>query len=401
MESAIKKKSNLNIVLLFLMIFVVNSLVGWGLLTIYILNNINKNKEVLIWSGVTITFISLYNATKIPENDLSWYVDFYLAANKTSFKNYLGMLTGGKEQLYQFLVYVIHLFGRKNYHIYIFIMSMISYSCLLRVLIIMKNQLGLTNMAFVGAVSFLCFFPYTYAISVHIVRQVLASSIILWLLFEYYCGIKQKWIPIFAVATIFIHTSAIFILPFFYLKQIAKPISRQSVPLYLLIVGVIFSISFIGGKLLSVASSDSAAGYIADKMANGTSFETTLPLSQLLLSVAFVIVGYVAIYVHKKNLKNNVACSLFLHMSTILLLFILGNSANPELQLRCNFFFWTYASLFIAIYLASYKLYPFSILLVSVFLFVFWNIYNSSLSQWTYTCSNDYLGYSIFNYFEY
>lgn len=171
--------------------------------------------------------------------------------------------------------------------------------------------------------------------------------------------------------------------------------------MYLLIVGAIFSVSFIGGKLLSVASSDSAAGYIANKMANGTSFETTLSLSQLLPSVAFVIVGYVAIYVHKKSLKNNVACTLFLHISTILLLFILSNSANPELQLRCNFFFWTYASIFIAIYLASYKIYPFSILLVSVFLFVFWNIYNSSLSQWTYTCSDDYLGYSIFNYFEY
>ena len=106
MESVIKKKSNLNIVLLFLMIFVVNSLVGWGLLTIYILNNINKKKEVLIWSWVTIIFISLYNATKIPENDLSWYVDFYLAANKTSFKNYLSMLTGGKEQLCQVLAAV-------------------------------------------------------------------------------------------------------------------------------------------------------------------------------------------------------------------------------------------------------------------------------------------------------
>lgn len=248
MESVIKKKSNLNIVLLFLMIFVVNSLVGWGLLTIYILNNINKKKEVLIWSWVTIIFISLYNATKIPENDLSWYVDFYLAANKTSFKNYLSMLTGGKEQFYQVLVYGIHLLGGRNYHIYIFIISMISYSCLLRVLLIMKKQLGLTNMAFVGSVSFLCFFPYTYAISVHIVRQVLASSIIIWLLFEYYCGIKKKWILIFAVSTIFIHTSAIFILPFFFVKQIAKPITKKNFYLYLLIVIVIFSVSFIGGN---------------------------------------------------------------------------------------------------------------------------------------------------------
>ena len=400
MEYVIKKYSNLNIILLFLMIFIVNSLIGWVMLTIYILSNVNNNRKVMIWSILTIIFISLFNATKVPENDLSWYVDFYLAANKTSFKNYLGMLTGGKEQLYQILVYGIHIIGGKNYHIYIFIMSMISYSCLLRTLNIMKKQLGLTNMEFVGAVSFLCFFPYTYAISVHIVRQVLASSIIMWLLFEYYCGMKKKWILIFAVSTIFIHTSAIFILPFFFIKQIIKPITKNNFYLYLLIVLVIFSVSFIGGKLLSVVSSGSAVGYIADKMVNGTTFETTLPLSQLLLSVAFVVGGYVSIYVHRKTLGNNTACTLLLHISTILLLFILSNSANPELQLRCNFFFLTYASFFIAIYLASYRVYPFIILLASLSMFVFWNFYNYGVSQWTYTCSDKYYLYSIFDYFS-
>lgn len=400
MEYVIKKYSNLNIILLFLMIFIVNSLIGWVMLTIYILSNVNNNRKVMIWSILTIIFISLFNATKVPENDLSWYVDFYLSANKTSFKNYLGMLTGGKEQLYQILVYGIHIIGGKNYHIYIFIMSMISYSCLLRTLNIMKKQLGLTNMEFVGAVSFLCFFPYTYAISVHIVRQVLASSIIMWLLFEYYCGMKKKWILIFAVSTIFIHTSAIFILPFFFIKQIIKPITKNNFYLYLLIVLVIFSVSFIGGKLLSVVSSGSAVGYIADKMVNGTTFETTLPLSQLLLSVAFVVGGYVSIYVHRKTLGNNTACTLLLHISTILLLFILSNSANPELQLRCNFFFWTYASFFIAIYLASYRVYPFIILLASLSMFVFWNFYNYGVSQWTYTCSDKYYLYSIFDYFS-
>lgn len=399
MEYVIKKYSSLNIILLFLMIFIVNSLIGWVMLTIYILSNINDSRKVIIWSVLTIIFISLFNATKVPENDLSWYVDFYLAANKTSFKNYLGMLTGGKEQLYQILVYGIHLIGGKNYHIYIFIMSMISYSCLLRTLNIMKKQLGLTNMEFFGAVSFLCFFPYTYAISVHIVRQVLASSIIIWLLFEYYCGIKKKWILIFAVSTIFIHTSAIFILPFFFIKQIIKPITKKNFYLYLLIVIVIFSVSFIGGKLLSVASSGSAVGYIVDKMANGTTFETTLPLSQLILSVAFVVGGYVSIYVHRKTLGNNTSCTLLLHISTILLLFILSNSANPELQLRCNFFFWTYASFFISIYLASYRVYPFIILLASLSMFVLWNFYNYGVSQWTYTCSDKYYLYSIFDYF--
>lgn len=399
MEYVIKKYSSLNIILLFLMIFIVNSLIGWVMLTIYILSNINDSRKVIIWSVLTIIFISLFNATKVPENDLSWYVDFYLAANKTSFKNYLGMLTGGKEQLYQILVYGIHLIGGKNYHIYIFIMSMISYSCLLRTLNIMKKQLGLTNMEFFGAVSFLCFFPYTYAISVHIVRQVLASSIIIWLLFEYYCGIKKKWILIFAVSTIFIHTSAIFILPFFFIKQIIKPITKKNFYLYLLIVIVIFSVSFIGGKLLSVASSGSAVGYIVDKMVNGTTFETTLPLSQLILSVAFVVGGYVSIYVHRKTLGNNTSCTLLLHISTILLLFILSNSANPELQLRCNFFFWTYASFFISIYLASYRVYPFIILLASLSMFVLWNFYNYGVSQWTYTCSDKYYRYSIFDYF--
>lgn len=398
-EKTNSNKTKINEVVPILMLFLVNCFLGWTLFTLYLCKNINKKNILLIWSLLTIIFISLYNATKIPENDLEWYVDYYLAAEKMSFENYLTMLNGGKEQLYQVLVYGIYLIGGRNFHIYIFSISFISYICLLRTLYIMKKQLKMSNGAFVGAVGFLCFFPYTFAISVHIVRQVLASSIIIWLLFEYYSGSHKKRFLFFALATIFIHTSAIFILPFFFIKQITKPLSKKNIWLYISIVLIIFSISYIGGQLMAIATSDSAAGYIANKMANGTTFDTTLPLSHLLLSVFFVIGGYISIYNHRNKMQTNVASSLILHIATILLIFILANANNPELQLRCNFFFWTYASLFVLIYLVSYDIRLSQTMLLLLVLFIFWNIYNTYLSQWIYTCSSYYYLYPFFLYF--
>lgn len=393
-------KTNINVLILFLMLFLVNSLLGWLLFTVYILIIHNKGKAVLLWSIVSIIFVSLYNATKIPENDLSWYVDYYLAADKVSFKQYLTMLTGGKEQLYQVLVYGIHFLDANNYHVFIFIISIISYACLLRVLFILKKSLSLSINAFIASVSFLCFFPYTYAISVHIVRQVLASSLILWLLFEYYCGIRKKWLLFGAIATILIHSSAVFILPFFFLKQIGQAINRKNIWMYLFVTCMIFSVSYIGGKLLTLFASDSAAGYIAKKMSDGTTFDTTLPLSQLLFSVCLVVVGYLSLYVYKTKKKiESFPAVMFLHISTILLIFILSNAANPELQLRCNYFFWTYASVFVAIYLSRLKINNFISSLSLVSLFLCWNFYNLYISQWTYTCSEKYFLYSVFHYF--
>lgn len=388
-----------NAVVLCLILFLMNSFLGWLFLSLYLFSNIGKKNILLIWSFVTIFFVSLYNATKIPENDLDWYVDYYLAADKMSFNNYLTMLDGGKERLYQVLVYGIHFIGGQNFHIYIFLISLISYICLLRTLYIMKEQLKLSNGAFVGAIGFLCFFPYTFTMSVHIVRQFLASSLIIWLLYEYNYGIQKKYILFFAAATIFIHSSAIFILPFSLIKQITKPISKKNIWIYIIVIMGILSISYIGGQILAISTSDSAASYIAGKMANGTTYETTLPLYQLAFSVFLVIGGYVSIYYHGKKMKTNGASLLILHISTILLIFILANTENPEIQLRCNFFFWTYASLFVSIFLASYNIQLKKNILFFLMLFLFWNIYNTSLSQWTYTCSSDYYLYPIFMYF--
>ena len=154
--------------------------------------------QITFWIILTVIFISLYNATKIPENDLEWYCDFYLMAGKTTLSNYLTQLTGNKEQLYQLLVYGLYQIGGNNKNFFIFSISAMAYGFLAKGIQLVCKELRLPPLKIMLVVFFLCFFPYTYAISVLIIRQFLALSIMLFLLAEYYCHERRKilWIII-------------------------------------------------------------------------------------------------------------------------------------------------------------------------------------------------------------
>lgn len=384
---------------IFLAIFFCNSFLGWLFCTIQLFFQQKKRKENLtFWSILSIVFISLYNATKIPENDLAWYVEFYLMADNYNLINYLGQLTDGKEPLYQMLVYTLHLIGGNNTHFFVFSISLISYTFLLKALLIWKKDLDISETNFMLAVSTLCFFPWTFALSVHIIRQFLALSIMLWAFFSYFSKHKKiYWL--FAFCTIYIHSSVIILFPLLFIKKIAQPIKIKY--LYVLIgIFVLFSsINQLGTIALSYVRNSATLVHIAQKAADGTHFETTLPLSQLLFSIALVILGFVAVYIKNKKLKEQNIIPLFLNTSLIILCFILVSSNYSEIQLRYNFYFWSFFPFFILVYTLSTKINKLFIFSGIILLFFAWNIYNIYLSQWEYTCSYDYFFYPFLGYF--
>lgn len=385
--------------IVFLAIFFCNSFLGWLLCTIQIVFQKKKRSENLIfWSVLSIVFVSLYNATKIPENDLGMYVDLFLRAGYYNLWGYLDQLTGGKEPLYQMIVYFLHLIGGRNSCFFIFSISLISYAFLLRALIVWKNHLNVPETNFMLAVMTLCFFPWTFALSVHIIRQFLALSIFLWAFFSYY-GKDKKIYWLYAFCSVFVHSSVVIFIPLLFIKKIASPIKIKYLYVIAGVVAIFSSIKQLGLIALNYVRSSNTLAHIAQKAADGTHFETTLPLSQLLFSVGLVVLGFIGVYVKKKSLKNSTLVALFLNTSLILLCFILASSHYSEIQLRYNFYFWSFIPFFVLLYVSSIDLKGVFKFAGMFLLFVAWNIYNISLSQWTYTCSYDYFFYPFLYYF--
>lgn len=385
---------------LIILLFFINSFIAWGLLTLLmIFNKITRNREITFWIILTVIFISLYNATKIPENDLEWYCDFYLMAGKTTLSNYLTQLTGNKEQLYQLLVYGLYQIGGNNKNFFIFSISAMAYGFLAKGIQLVCKELRLPPLKIMLVVFFLCFFPYTYAISVLIIRQFLALSIMLFLLAEYYCHERRKILIFFACCTIFIHSSVIILLPFFFLTQISRSINKRSAFLYIAILVLFLQLPLFSQLILPYIGVNPTIRHIIEKAIYGTTFETELPLGQLIFSLILVCLLYFSIYIKNKNLKKYASANYIANISIVILLFILINSQNPEIQLRYNFYFWSFLAFYFIIYLSAFKISDVSVLACMIMLFTSWNIYNIQFSEWTYTCSENYFFYPLFMYF--
>lgn len=383
-----------------ILLFLCNSFAGWLVLTFVIFKNSDiRKKEKNFWAILSIVFISLYNATKIPENDLEWYSDFYLLAGHYQLKDYLILLNGAKEPIYQCFVYFLYLIGGDNIHFFIFAISLTSYYFMLLAVKGFCKLLNLSSFVYVVVISVLCFFPYTYALSVHIIRQFLAASVLSYLLMKYYSTNNRKY-AIISVFTIFIHSSVVFFMPFLFFKKITDRIGKRSILIYIVIAVLFASISSIAAMFLPYLINDSTVLHIANKAINGTTFETELPLYQFIASIIMILCSIFCIYITPtKFLRNMTVPNYIVNISIFIILFIIANSKNPEIQLRYNFYLWSFVSLYSAIILKRFR-FSNSIYGITVIgLFVFWVFYNNNMSQWTYTCCDKFYYYPFYYYF--
>ncbi len=383
----------------FLLIFFCNSFVGWLCCTIQLLFQKNKRKQNLVfWSLLSVVFVSLYNATKVPDSDLIWYTEYYLMAGDYDLISYLAQLTGGKEPLYQMIVYFLHIVGGNNVHFFVFSISAISYVFLLRALFLWKLEADVSDLNFMFAVMTLCFFPWTFALSVHIIRQFLALSIMLWAFFSYHGSYKKRYLC-FAISSVFIHSSVVIFVPLLFIKRIAQPIKLKYLYVMIGVVASFSSIKQLGTIAQHYVKNSATLAHIAQKAAEGTHFETSLPLSQFLFSVALVLFAFLSVYGINRRLKDVKFFTLFLNMSLILLFFIMASSNYSEIQLRYNFYFWSFVPFFVIIYLNAINFRSYIKFCCMFSLFLFWNGYNMFLSSWTYTCANEFFLYPFFWYF--
>ncbi|PWJ34871.1 EpsG family protein [Fibrobacter succinogenes] len=383
-----------------LLLFLINSFAGWLFCTVQLFFDKKKRYYNLsFWAFLSIILISLFNATKVPENDLEWYSSFYLMAGKYSLSNYMTLLTGGKEPLYQMIVYFLHLIGGDNVHFFTFSISFMSYFFLLKTLFLWKKEFDISDTDFILCIAVLCFFPLTYALSVHIIRQFLALSIMLWSFFSYQKTRKKLYLCT-AICDVFIHSSVVIFIPFmFFIKIVEKPIKLKYLYVGAFFIAVMSSIKTLSNIALQYVSHNKTLYHITKTAVDGTTFETELPQSQFLFSIFLVTLGFICSYWINPNLKQNKFATAFLNFSLFLIIFIAINKNFSEIQLRYNFYFWSFISFFTMLYLSSLRIQSCIKQVFTVVLFILWNFYNLFLSQWTYTCSYFYFIYPSFWYF--
>jgi len=84
-----------------LFVIIVNTFMGFSFFYIESLRNKSRfDKQSVIWFYASVVFfVSLFNGTKIPENDLAWIVELYDYAGGSDFSTYLTLKSGGAKSL--------------------------------------------------------------------------------------------------------------------------------------------------------------------------------------------------------------------------------------------------------------------------------------------------------------
>lgn len=378
----------------FCLLFLVDSFVAVVCLGVWIALKERINNNYFYFIAVLLSvFASLFNVTKYPENDLAMYLNYYHLIPKLSFSQYLELL-GGKDFLYQAYTWLIYYLSSGSDKAFVFFITFTAYMFYCEALIIPMKKLELDNHLVIMCFAFLFFFPFIFFSIPHTIRQCLGFSIMSYVLMKKIFDNKNLWY--LGIVAGLVHSAVFFFLPFLFIGFLKKRLRLENVFVYLFLGGIMLFIKEIAFFFQGV-NRFTSLNFLLDRAANGTSFETTLSMGQMLLSAFLVFFLIVSLYVIKpwKKIPEIVH---FSNITLILFIFMLMNWNYGEMLLRFNLFFWFLTPFFICFYLFVYKVKRNTVLILWALLLIGWNVYMSEFCPFRYEASSLYWLYPAFLY---
>lgn len=359
-----------------------------------------KHAHIVSFIISTSLFIGLINATKIPENDLEWYIEFYKNAASSNLFEYifqLGVGSGvGKEPLFPVLNYTLYYLLAGSTKAYIISISLLSYSLLGFSVYRFGKALGININNIVFSIFLMAFFPYIFTQSAHLIRQFIATSILFHVLIERFFYHKRKWGLILVMPLI--HTTTVFFIPLILYPYLKNRFNLKSSIHYVFIILGILGIAFIAKSLLSVFASPSVISYTLSRAANGTTYDLgAMHSSKIIIDTILFLIPLSFIYFFNRKLKFHPGIVHFFNIFFFTILFVVSNLHLSELSGRYNFFIWFFLP-FIFLITASKIKYPPALLKISYCAIFSFFIFYINNNIWTYEISNSILIDTTFHY---
>lgn len=388
-----------SIVIFCFLLFFINSFLSVVVFSLYAIHRKESFNHYFTWGVFFALFISVFNASKIPENDLSMYIDYFHQAEYLPLKNYIYIIGNwGKDIFYLAYTWFLHLIIGNSDKLFIFVMSLTSYIFFLKALLIACKSLKLNTVSIFLCLAVLFFHPYIFSTSAHILRQTIAFSITTYVLAKKIFEKKNLWY--LGIAAALFHGSVLFFIPFLFINILYQPITIKKILVILAFAGSGISIKVLLHQLQSAGLPITFFDFALQRAIDGTTFDTSLDFKQILCSLLLIIMMFCLMYIKQPTLKENHSFNFFFNLTTILLAFILINKNSGEMQLRFNIFFWQLHPFFAAFFLAAInRIKSTTKITIAILLFASWVLYNNLFSLWTYQCGNLFWLYPAFMYF--
>jgi hypothetical protein len=282
-------------------------------------------------------WLGAINATKTILSDVENYSFFINAPIRgfygTVFESWGGT---GKEPFFSFVAYISYYFCFGQISMYICLLSTVMY--LLHFMAVYKlfTKINAGKGAILCGVLVLAFFTQYFSLTMHLVRQMLAASIVIYAITLKAIDGKNRWVLL--LMALLTHTSAGLLVVLSLIPPLSQKMSfvKIIVALSCFVPVIVFNTQI--SDLMGRTNVD-VVDYTLKRLGDNHSEEGNLPLSLMLM--VFLPLGIVVIkklFFDKTRQKElYLVCHLFL----FLMLFVLSFYKNPLIQYR--FFYYSYS----------------------------------------------------------
>lgn len=303
----------------------------------------NRIKSYLTLFVVFASYMAVMNAGKMPTSDQSNYWAVYMQIPKEgliwAMNHIYGFrdATNGKEFMNGIYNYVGYYLTGGCYGLYIYLntilMYMPFYYCIYKMFEGSKNA----KAAVLCGVLCLSFFNQFFLLTVHLQRQFIAYSIIVYLMTLKATTGRTNVLLI--IVAFFTHTTAVLFIPFLYLDLFYRRMGfKRMVFISILVVGALFIVThFIGAD--DVEEETNALNYSLQRIKNAGEDDVKFkPLEFLIFNFPMVIIALSRMF---KTFLKPIEYVVY-NTYILLFLFVVSMTGNELVQYRYSFFTYGY-----------------------------------------------------------
>lgn len=351
--------------------------------------NDNNKAFVFLFAILCCIFISLVNMMKVPESDLVNYVDRYQMASHYSWYAYLFEGTydkGGlmKEPLYSTLVWVINRICCGNVKAFLFTISMIEYWLCLIAIIYFGKILGMRIYVVIVGIILMCFLPYIFTHTMHLVRQSLANGLLCYVMVRHFFYKRKEWIGM--AVMVFIHTTSALFVPLLLIPGFGKPLKKAWI-WYVGVFGFLVGIKILTSYLLGWGffGANSAVAYALGRATGEYSYDRYELSTSIVIFIVVMLVYSLFVYLGKL-IPSSEELRRFSFVFIFTALFILMNLDEDLLSARYSHYLFTLVPFMVMIGLQFWKIRSSFLFLLSIGIIIFFTTYLKT-GAWTYDIS--------------
>lgn len=366
-----------------------------------VLSNINK----IMLCVIPPLFLGFLNSTKIPDNDMVWYLNLYSDAGNYSLFEYLFWIgefqhvEGIKEPVYSVFTYISYYLLGGSEKLFVVFHSFLCYSIINYSLIRLGEKIGCEAFIIISAISYADFCPYIFTISAHLFRQVLANAILIFILVDIIIKDKifaKHYLLMFLM--ILTHSTSTFFLIIMAIKFFQKPFNRSTSLIYIVFILTLLFLQFISSYLVPLASALGNVGNVINRVNDpGDEEMEGLSIFKVFVSITITIVCLYSIYSTK--MKENGKLVLLSNITLFLCILFIGNLHNNVVAIRYNFYIWYFSSIILMIFLYVKKINRQTAQVISISSILFFVYILAFGNTWRYTALESYYYLPLFSYF--